>query len=428
MNYNEAIEYIENGNGSIIKLGLTRIEKLMEYLGNPQNDLKIIHIAGTNGKGSSCAMISNILICAGYKVGVYTSPHLEKYNERYSINNENISDEKFVYYVTKIKEVCDIMEKTDFGRPTVFEILTAISFCYFKDENVDFVILEVGLGGRFDATNVVNNPFLTGITSISLDHTDYLGDTIDKIAFEKGGIIKENCPVVLYSQNKIVYDVIKKIADDKNSEVYFSENSGVEINKSDLEKTIFSVKNLYINYENIEIHMLGEYQPFNCAFVLMMCYALVKKGINISEKNIRDGLLNSKWNGRMEICQKSPLIIIDGAHNVDGIKMLRNSIEKYFNNKNITLVLGVLGDKEYEKMTELIMPIVNKVVLTEPYSQRKLDVLQLEKTVEKYNKILYKEKNIEKAILLAKSITEYDDVIVCSGSLYMIGEIRKILK
>lgn len=428
MNYEDAVFYIENGSVSTEKPGLKRMEQLLEKLGNPHKNLKVIHIAGTNGKGSSCSMISNILIEEGYKVGLYTSPHLDKYNERFMINNVCISDEKFVYYTLKIKSICDEMTKCEYGRPTVFEILTALGFCYFNNENVDFVVLEVGLGGRFDATNVVEKPVVCGITSISFDHTAYLGNTLSEISFEKSGIIKKDCPVVLYSQSDEVYNVVKNIAFDRNAPFYYTEDIGINIKSENIEGTVFSVKNEYCDYENIKLNLLGEYQPYNCVFVLTICKALKDRGIKLSYENIIKGLENTKWNGRMEICSENPLIIIDGAHNAGGIDMLSKSIKRYFENKSITLVLGVLGDKEYKKMIELIMPVVDKVVITEPESIRKLNIEKLSETLSGYNKSVFKEKSIKKAVELAKSITEENGVIICSGSLYMVGEIRKILK
>ena len=428
MNYAEAIQYIENRSSHKTKAGLERMREFLIRLGNPHKNLKFIHIAGTNGKGSTCAMLSSILISSGYKVGIYTSPHLDKYNERITINNTTISDKDFINYTLKLKPICDDMENSEYGRPTVFEILTAIGFCYFYDKNVDFVVLEVGLGGRFDATNIIENSIVSCIASISFDHTAYLGSKLSQIAFEKGGIIKKNCPVVLYSQSKEVYNVIKDIADKNNSKLYFTENAGVKINYRDLEKTIISIKNQYIDYENIEMKLIGNYQPFNCAFVLLICTALRDSGVNISDDNIYNGIKNAKWNGRMEILSKNPTILIDGAHNIDGISMLSKSLSEYFSDKTITLVLGVLGDKEYEKMIELIIPMADRVVITEPHSYRKLDIQKLEQYVSVYNKELHKEKDIEKAIDLAKNISNDNDVIVCAGSLYMVGEIRKILK
>ena len=210
MNYSAALDYIENLNYLGSKLDLSRITEMLERLGNPQDEIKAIHVAGTNGKGSVSSMISRILIEAGYKTGLYTSPHLERYNERYKINNEEISDDAFGEYIERVKLCADDMDGGA-GRPTVFEQLTAAAFLYFADQKVDYAVIEVGLGGRFDATNVIKKPVLSVITSISLDHTEFLGNTIESIAFEKGGIIKKGCPTVLYRQDRRVYDVIKKI-------------------------------------------------------------------------------------------------------------------------------------------------------------------------------------------------------------------------
>ena len=211
MDYKEALNYIDSLNILGSKLGLERVENMLERLGKPQNKYKIIHVAGTNGKGSVSSMLTSILIEAGYKTALYTSPHLERYNERYIINGKEISNEDFARYMDIIKKYADEMEKDGIGMPTVFEQLTAMAFLYFADEKVDIAVIEVGLGGRFDATNVIEEPVLSVIASISLDHTEFLGDTVEKIAFEKGGIIKNDCPTVLYNQDKKVYNVIKNI-------------------------------------------------------------------------------------------------------------------------------------------------------------------------------------------------------------------------
>ena len=274
----------------------------MKRLGDPQDKIKVIHVAGTNGKGSVSSMLTQILMDAGYKTALYTSPHLERYNERYKINNIEISNEDFAEYIEKIKFYADEMEKEEIGRPTVFEQLTAVAFLYFADKNVDYAVIEVGLGGRFDATNVVKKPVLSIITSISFDHTEFLGNTIESIAFEKGGIIKEGCPVILYRQDKRVFDVISKLCIERNAELYYNSVSEIKTTKSDINGSIISIKNDIFDINNIFLPLIGEYQLKNCETAVLAAVVLRKYGINISDENILKGIADTKWNSRMKVC------------------------------------------------------------------------------------------------------------------------------
>jgi len=428
MNYIQSLEYIDSLSGLGSDLGLKRIQCLMDKFDNPQDKIKTIHVAGTNGKGSSCAMLSSVLIEEGYLVGVYTSPHLEEYNERYTINGARISNEDFAKYMSIIKEKCDELKADQTGQPTIFEVVTALGFLYFYDQKIDYLLLEVGLGGRFDATNVIQSPILSIITSISKDHVEFLGDTISQIAFEKGGIIKENCPLVLYTQADEVYETEKKIADEKNAKLYYAKDNGITILEKSIEKTVFNIKNEFLAYKNLELSLMGKHQINNVATVLLACEVLKNIGVNISYASVLNGLKNVKWSGRMEVICKQPLTIIDGAHNVDGINMLAKSLEEYFFDKEITLLIGMLGDKEYEKMIDRLLPLAQKVVFTEPNNSRKWDVGSLTETISDFNLEKYREKDIEKAFDLAKSITTENGVLCCAGSLYLIGEIYKLVK
>ncbi len=427
MDYSNTLDYIEKLSGLGSKLDFGRINEILERLGRPQDKLKAVHVAGTNGKGSVSSMISQMLISAGYKTGLYTSPHLEKYNERYVINNVEISDSDFVKYMYIVKECADNMDKEPIGRPTVFEQLTALAFLYFADNNVDYAVIEVGLGGRFDATNVIKSPLLSVITSISFDHMEYLGNTIESIAFEKGGIIKEGRPTVLYRQDLKVYNVIKGLCDERHSQLYYLNNGTTEIKKQDINGTVMSVKNDLYEYDNIVLPLVGEYQIKNCETALLAAYALKKEGVILSDENILNGIKNVKWNGRMEICKKEPMVIIDGAHNADGINMLVKSIKKYFSDKRIVLLMGVLGDKDYEKMAAQIVPLAETTVITQPDSSRALSVEGFKKTVEKYCDNVYGFENIEEAYSFALDLTGKDDVLICAGSLYLIGRLRQII-
>ena len=423
MKYQEALKYIEQIEYFGSKPGLERISALMDVLGNPEEELKVIHVAGTNGKGSTTAMLTYILKENGYRVGTYTSPHLESYNERFMINGENIPDDKLAEYVTIIKDACEGL--TD--KPTVFEVLTAVAFKYFYDEKVDYVVLEVGLGGRFDATNLISKPVLSVITSISFDHVEFLGDTLEKIAFEKAGIIKEGCPCVLYRQSNEVKKVIETVCKDKNSTFYYADEEEISVLKQEISGTVFSVKNKYIDFENVSIRLIGDYQIKNACLVLLAAEALRLNGVELKDELILSGIEKSKWHGRMEIVGKDPTVLLDGAHNLDGIAMLSGSLKKYFADKKITLLVGILGDKEYGKMVETIAPLASKIVFTEPRSNRKWHLESLEEFENMGDIKVYKESDIKKALELAFSITEKEDVICCAGSFYLIGEIYKLV-
>lgn len=428
-NYSNAIEYIENIGtfGSIPRL--EHMETLLKHLGNPQDKLKVIHISGTNGKGSTCIMIESILRNAGYNIGLYTSPHLQKYNERIKINNIDISDKAFANLAQKIIPECNKMVNLGEGQITIFEFITALAICYFSENEIDYVILEVGMGGKYDATNIIKSPILSVITSIGMDHMEYLGDNIEEIALEKGGIIKKNSPTVLYFQSVYVYNVIEQICLQKNSNLYYCNTMEINIKCENLYNTVFSIKTNYYEYNNIILNMIGEYQIYNAATTLLAIEALKDIGLTILNKNVLKGLEDAYWQGRMELVSENPYIILDGAHNVDGITMLCEYIKKHFTNKNITFVIGVLKDKEYKKMLDMIIPLANNIIITEPISSRALSLEIFETIVSKSiykQKAIYKEKDIAKAFNIAQEITKPDEVIICVGSLYLIGALKKI--
>lgn len=424
MEYQEAIRYLEEDVGFASVPGLARMQCLCEKLGNPEKKLSVIHISGTNGKGSAVAMLSSILEAAGYRVGAFTSPHLERYNERYRINGTEISDADFAREISLMRQICDTLQKEGKPRPTLFEILTGAAFHYFDTQQVDVLILEVGLGGTFDATNVIPRPLLSMLMSISMDHTDFLGDTLAQIAAEKAGIIKKNCPVVLYPQEKTVYNIIKEAADRANAPFYCPRDAKISISSQTLAGTVFSVKSERLSLEQLELPLLGSYQVQNCLTVLEACSVLQKSGLSVSEKAVRSGLRGARWAGRMEICGKEPLVILDGAHNADGIAQLAKSLSLYFRDKKVTLILGVLGDKEYKKMAEQILPFSHTLVLTEPHSERKLDAFTLAHSIVQYDGRIYVEREIEAAYEKALALTPKTGIILCCGSLYMIGAMR----
>lgn len=427
MQYEECIRYLEEEVGFASVPGLERIALLCEKLGHPEQKLSVIHIAGTNGKGSAVAMLSSILRAAGYRVGAYISPHLERYTERIQINGAEISEADFAAEITLVQTLSAELAAEGKEVPTLFEIITGAALHYFAAQEVDLVLLEVGLGGQFDATNIVPHPLLSLIMSISMDHMDFLGNTLAQIAREKAGIIKKNSPVVLYSQEQIVYNIIKDVAEKADAPFFCPQDTEIAVASQTLEGTVFSVKNQLFSYENLELPLLGTYQIPNCTAVLTACAVLRQNGLALTEEAVREGLRNTRWEGRMELFGASPLTVLDGAHNADGILQLARSLSVYFQGKEITLVLGVLGDKEYEKMAEEILPLAHTVILTEPQSERKLDAFSLAQTLAAYRGKIAVEKDLRLAYDAARSLTPPDGVILCCGSLYMIGALRTYL-
>ncbi len=427
MTYEEAIEYIESIQKFGSKLELYRITRLLGKLGNPQDELKIIHIAGTNGKGSTCAMMSSILQAQGYSVGLYTSPHLESYTERIQISRQNIIEHDFAEVTEVIKRTSLEMLQQGEGHPTVFECLTAMALYYFYQKKVDFVVLEVGLGGRYDATNIIKAPLLSVITAIGMDHVEFLGDTIEKITYEKAGIIKEKCPVVLYYQSETVYNIINDICQKMNSHLFYIQEQELEILHQTLYDTIFTVSNKYFSYEHIRLSLIGNYQVQNACTALLAVEALRAQGILIDPQSVYRGLQEVYWHGRMEIFSVDPMVILDGAHNADGIHALKNIIMTYFPHMKVTLLFGVLQDKSYRQMLEILLPVIHTVVVTQPNNDRALSASSLGAEVSQYPVTLHIEKDIDHAVRLALEITKKEEILICAGSLYLIGDVRRIL-
>ena len=416
--------------GSI--LGLERMTTLLEYLGNPQDDLKVIHVAGTNGKGSTCRYMYSILQEAGYKTGLYTSPFLEKFNERIEFDGNLISDEDLSVYTDRVLSQVKNMIENGLQSPTEFEVVTAIAFLYFKEKACDYVVLEVGLGGSGDSTNVCKNPLVTLITSVSFDHMDRLGSTIEEIAREKAGIIKKGCPVVTSCKDEKALSVIKSVAEEKSCEYIQTKDTAVSIIKEGLSGYQFDAKILDYSCDNLEISMSGRHQIDNAVGALTALKILEKRdNISISEDVLRSGLRKARQYGRFEVMtglEEKPVVIIDGAHNIDGALSLRKTMEALCQDQKVLMVTGMLADKDFNGIIGEFTKIAKDFVVTEPDNPRKLEADSLAKELEKLGAKCFVAPKPEDACKVANEIKEQYDVVLYAGSLYLIGKIRSILK
>lgn len=427
MKYEEAMKYITEVGNFGSNYGLERTYKLLEHLGNPERDLKLIHIAGTNGKGSTTSMITEILMGEGYKVGMYTSPFIEEFEERIQINRNNIPKESLAILMDEIKVAVDKVIEAGYNHPTEFEIITVLMLLYFKKENIDFGVIEVGLGGTLDSTNVIK-PIIQVITSISFDHTNLLGNTLEKIAREKAGIIKRGIPTVIYPQQEEVLKVIKNKCFEMDSELYIANNENLKFkNIVNLDKPYQLLK--YNNEIDILLPLLGEHQIINLSVAMQAIEILNNKNIiDISIANIVKSIKNVSWKGRLEVLSNNPYVVIDGAHNIQGIKTLSRNIKKYFKYENLYLILGILADKDVEEMIKIITPMAKKVYSVTPNSIRGELAESLKDEVSKFNKNCKAFDKYEEAYLEALNDASEKDLILASGSLYMIGDMRKIIR
>lgn len=427
MKYEEAMKYITEVGNFGSNYGLERTYKLLEHLGNPERDLKLIHIAGTNGKGSTTSMITEILMGEGYKVGMYTSPFIEEFEERIQINRNNIPKESLAILMDEIKVAVDKVIEAGYNHPTEFEIITVLMLLYFKKENIDFGVIEVGLGGTLDSTNVIK-PIIQVITSISFDHTNLLGNTLEKIAREKAGIIKRGIHTVIYPQQEEVLKVIKNKCFEMDSELYIANNENLKFkNIVNLDKPYQLLK--YNNEIDILLPLLGEHQIINLSVAMQAIEVLNNKNIiDISIANIVKSIKNVSWKGRLEVLSNNPYVVIDGAHNIQGIKTLSRNIKKYFKYENLYLILGILADKDVEEMIKIITPMAKKVYSVTPNSIRGELAESLKDEVSKFNKNCKAFDKYEEAYLEALNDASEKDLILASGSLYMIGDMRKIIR
>ncbi len=428
MNYKQTIGYIyQLQRFSNYKPGLDRVKYILSKLGNPQKKYKIIHVGGTNGKGSTVTMISSILQSSSSKVGTFTSPHISSFTERIKINSVNIEEYDLVKIFNRIKPIIDKMTNLDPQmRPTFFEITTAIALKYFAIKNVDFAVLEVGLGGRLDSTNIVN-PLVSVITNIALEHTDVLGNTKEKIAIEKAGIIK-NGPVITAVEEDNIFKIFKTVCKIRKVNLW---RVGKDVKFHDIRTNnsgqIFNLKIGSKTFNDLYIPLFGEYQITNTATAVGAIILLKKYGINIKEKNIRNGLEMVKWPGRFEIIRRKPRIILDCAKDPLAMKKLKQSIRK-LKYKKLILILSISKDKRIELMLQEIVPIADMVILTKhSVIGRAINPIELQNKIIQYNKQTLIKLNIKDAIKAAQKKARSNDIICIAGSVFIVGEARTIL-
>ena len=435
MNYISLIEELKK-RGSVP--GLDAIEGLLEELGHPEDNLKIVHIAGTNGKGSIFAYLSSILIAAGFKVGRYISPTISCYEERFQINGKYITKDKLARLYNIVEEAMKREEEKTGLKPTLFEVETAISFLYFKEEEVDYALIEVGMGGRMDATNVIRHPELTVISSISYDHQAFLGDTLEEISWQKAGIIKESCPVVLSENSDEVCKVIEQEAKKKRVTCIEIEPTDYEV----LSETPYGSTFLW-KEQRYETKLPGRHQVSNAVTALAASEYLFHKDYEknnarkaiakkLDEMNVKSaqqgGIIRTCWPGRLEVLKKEPLFYRDGAHNPDGAKKLAAFLQKYFTNKKIIYIMGVLKDKEYKKMLRYLMPMAKEVYVFKPKNERGLSAQILADTIKEVADVSVTiESDVNAAVFRALDTAKPDDVLVACGSLSFMEEMEDIL-
>lgn len=423
MDYLTARSYIDEAHRFGGEMGLAAITRLLNLLGNPQDSLRFIHIAGTNGKGSVGAYMGFVLAEAGYRVGRFISPTLYEYRERIQINGVYISEEDFGIFMDPMVAALEQMKAEKGPLPSPFEIETALSFLYYKEKGCDLVLLECGMGGKTDATNVIRNTVLAVITSISMDHMEYLGNTIGKIASQKAGIIKPEAVAVTTLQQPEAALEIERVCREGHNPLLVGNPNDAQVLESDLEHQTFRY-----GERTLTIHLAGAHQLENAVLALTGIQALLDCGYEISETAIKKGFEKTVWNGRFTVLAKDPYVVVDGAHNPDAARKLRTSLQMYFQDRRLIFLMGVLKDKQYDRIAQIMAPMAQEIVTLEtPDNPRALSAEELARTVRKYHSHVHVSKSIGDAVEQAYGLAEPEDVIVAFGSLSFTGEITKIV-
>lgn len=412
----EALSYIHSvcWKGSIP--GLSRTRELLEKMGNPQNQLQFVHIAGTNGKGSTAAMTASILRKAGYRTGLYTSPYIFRFHERMQVDGQCISDEELAEITEFVKPLAESME----DHPTEFELVTCIAMEYFKRHHCDVVSLEVGMGGELDSTNVIQSPLVAVLTNIGLDHTEFLGDTLEKICETKSKIIKPGTIAVTYREKPSVEAVIDARCKEVGAKWMPADFDSIHLVSASLEGQVFD----WGPYLGIHLPLLGKHQLYNAAVVLTIVKALRERGLTISDEAMREGIASVSWPGRFELVARNPLFIVDGGHNPQCIEALVNNVRDYLGGKRLTILTGVLADKDYGDMYQDMAQYAAEFVTVTPPNPRALPAQELKAYLERFGKPVTACDTVAEGVALAKKLAGADGVVLAYGSLYMVGDIE----
>ena len=415
MTLEEALHYIHAvcWKGSIP--GLERINALLDEMGHPEQTLKFVHVTGTNGKGSTCAMIASVLRKAGYRTGLYTSPYITRFNERMQINGEMILDEELCAITAEIKPLADRI----FEQPTEFEMVTAIAFAWFARRQCDIVVCEVGMGGEFDATNVIGAPEAAVLCNIGLDHTEVLGDTLEKIAATKSGIIKSGCDAVLYRSTPGVEAVVEQRCSEVGAALHKVDFAGLHLRSRSLEGQIFDFGGL----TGLHLPLLGEHQLHNAAVALTTLSVLQKRGWKITEDDIRQGFACVVWPGRFQIIGREPLFLIDGGHNPQCIQALAQNITDYLPDRPLTILTGVLGDKDYHCMYRSVADHAAEFITVTPDNPRALTAQELAGYLSSFGKPVTACDTVDEGVRLAIDHAGKSGTVLCYGSLYLLGDV-----
>lgn len=425
MNYAEARVYLDEVSKYGSVLGLENMRELLGRLGNPQDDLKFIHISGTNGKGSVLAYLSTILSGGGYRTGRYISPTLFSYRERIQVDEQKIEKESLAHHVTAIAKVIEEMKAENAGNPTAFEVETALAFLYFKEKDCDIVVLETGLGGALDATNIIKTTVMEVIAPISMDHMEFLGDTLEKIAMQKAGIIKPHTAVVSASQEPDAKKVLDHVCKENQCSMYMVDPAQITDVLYDVEEQQFSYK----NWKNVKITLAGSYQILNAALALEGVEELRRLGYHLSEEQVRQGLYRAVWRGRFTLLSKNPAVIIDGAHNPGAAKELKHSLDLYFKGKDLYYIFGVFQDKDYQEVIRLTAPLAKHIITVQtPGNPRALPANELKEAVQAVNPSVEAAQSIQEAVKKSLQLAKNEDAIIIFGSLSFLGEAEREVK
>lgn len=421
MNYEQALEYIHSVNWTFCKPGLERITALCRALGDPQKGLRFIHVAGTNGKGSTSAMLASILQKAGYRTGLYTSPYIRTFCERIRVDGENIPQNTLATLTERIRPIADKMA----DKPTEFELITALAFEHFYQSKCDVVVLEVGLGGRLDSTNVIENTALSIITGIDFDHTALLGNTIEEIAAEKAGIIKEGRPVLFGGGKGAAYDTVCAVAQEKNAPFCVVDRSSYVQKETSLDGTIFD----YTHYTDLHLPLLGAYQPYNATLVLTAIELLREQGFAIDEQAVRQGLAAVRWPARFELLSRDPVILYDGGHNPEGVRAAVASVQSYFGTQKVNLLSGVMADKDRAEMIDTMKPIVAHAFAVTPNNPRALAAEDYAAQLVSHGIPATPCASVVEGVRAAIESSQKEGIpILCLGSLYLYEEVEAAVR